>query len=142
MNEWQHKAAIREVLNGYSGAAGRLDIEAFLEFFTEDATVYGIAPLLGQPDPLAGHAALRAFFGPSFERLEWLVQMNNITDVVLGADGASATTSTGLVEMARRADADMMVLIARYDDELVLTEDGWRFAKRTLTPFSFKTVPE
>jgi hypothetical protein len=141
VNEWEHKAAIREVLSGYSGAAGRLDIDAFIAFFTEDAEIHGIAGLLGQPEPLKGHAQIAAFFGPSFQRLEWLVQMNNITDVHLGADGKSASTSTGLVEMAKRREADMLVLIARYDDELRLTDKGWRFTRRTLTPFRFTQVP-
>ena len=141
MNEWESKAAIREALGGYSGAAGRLDIDAFVAFFAEDAEIHGIAGLLGQPEPLRGHAQIAAFFGASFARLEWLVQMNNITDVQLSADGRSATTSTGLVEMAKRKDADMLVLIARYDDELRLTDAGWRFTRRTLTPFRFSTVP-
>jgi hypothetical protein len=141
MSEWEQKAAIREVLGGYSGAAGRLDIDAFVQFFTEKAEIHGIAGLLGQPEPIVGREAIGGFFGASFERLEWLVQMNNITDIILGADGRSATTSTGLVEMAKRKDANMLVLIARYDDELALTKDGWRFTKRTLTPFRFSEVP-
>jgi len=141
MDDWEKKAAIREVLGNYSGAAGRLDIDAFVSFFTPDAKIHGIAGLLGQPEPIVGRDAIGAFFGASFERLEWLVQMNNITDVVLGADGTTATTSTGLVEMAKRRDANMLVLIARYDDELTLTDEGWRFTKRTLTPFRFSEVP-
>ncbi len=141
MNEWETKAAIRDVLSGYSGAAGRLDIAAFMQFFTEDAEVHGIAGLLGQPEPLAGRAQIAAFFGASFQRLEWLVQLNNITDVHLGADGTSATTSTGLLERAKRRDAEVLELIARYDDELRLTQDGWRFTRRTLTPFRFSQLP-
>jgi len=141
VSDWEQKAAIREVLGNYSGAAGRLDIEAFVRCFTEDAEVHGIAGLLGQPEPIAGRDAIGAFFGASFQRLEWLVQMNNITDVNLNADGTRATTSTGLVEMAKRKDANMLVLIARYDDELALTVDGWRFTRRTLTPFRFSEVP-
>ena len=142
MSEWEQKAAIREVLGGYSGAAGRLDIASLLNFFTADAEIHGIAGLLGQPEPIVGREAIGAFFGASFQRLQWLVQMNNITDVVPGADGRTATTSTGLVELAKRKDADMLVLIARYDDELVLTDAGWRFSRRTLTPFRFSRVPE
>jgi len=141
MSEWEQKAAIREVLGGYSGAAGRLDIDAFVQFFTENAEIHGIAGLLGQPEPIVGREAIGAFFGASFERLQWLVQLNNITDVVLGADGRTATTSTGLVELAGRKEANTLVLVARYDDELTLTADGWRFTRRTLTPFRFSEVP-
>ncbi len=141
MSEWEQKAAITEVLNAYSGAAGRLDIDAFVGFFAEDAEIHGIAGLLGQPEPISGRAAIRQFFGASFERLEWLVQMNTTTDITLGADGASAITRTNLVERAKRKDADMVVLVALYDDELALTKDGWRFTKRTLTPLSFSEAP-
>lgn len=141
MGEWEAKAAISEVLNAYSGAAGRLDIKAFMRFFTDDAQVHGIASLLGQPEPLRGSEQIAGFFGPSFEKLEWLVQMNNITDIIVNAECTRASTSTGLVEMAKRRDADMIVLIARYDDELRLTDEGWRFTKRTLTPHRFMEVP-
>ncbi len=137
MSKWKKKAAIAEVLNAYSGAAGRLDIEAFVSFFAEDAEIHGIAGLLGQPEPISGREAIGAFFGASFERLDWLVQMNTTTDIELGANGKTAKTSTNLVERAQRTDANMVVLVARYDDELALTDDGWRFTKRTLTPLRF-----
>ncbi|MDG2003536.1 MAG: nuclear transport factor 2 family protein [Novosphingobium sp.] len=141
MSELEAKAAIRDVLGGYSGAAGRLDIEAFLSFFTEDAEIHGIPEMMGLPGPFKGHDAIRGFFSKSFENLRWLVQMNNITDVNLAPDGKSATTSTGLVEMAQAEGADQIVLIARYDDELTLTDAGWKFTKRALTPFRFSQVP-
>lgn len=140
MSEWETKAAIREVINAYSGAAGRLDINAFTEFFTDNAEVHGIAGLLGQPEPLAGRAQIGTFFGRTFDNVEWLSQMNNTTDIALSADGKHATTSTGLVEMAKRKNANMIVLIGRYDDELILTEHGWRFSKRTFTVYRFSQV--
>lgn len=140
MNQWETKAAISEVINGYSGSAGRLDIKAFTAFFTADAEIYGVASLLGKPEPLKGHEQIAAFFGPSFDILEWLVQMNTITDIVINTDGKTATTSTGLVETAKRKGATTIVLTARYDDELVLTDKGWRFTKRKLTPLRFQQV--
>lgn len=139
-SEWEKRAAIREVINAYSGAAGRLDIKAFVSFFDAGAEIHGIASLLKQPEPLQGSEQIAAFFGRSFDNLEWLVQMNTTTDVTLGADGTTATASTGLVETAKRKGASMIVLIARYDDELALTENGWRFTKRTLTPLNFRQV--
>lgn len=141
MSEWETKAAISGVLNAYSGVAGRLDIKAFMRFFADDAEVHGIASLLGQPEPLKGSEQIAGFFGAAFENLEWLVQMNNITDIIVNAEGTRASTSTGLLEMAKRKDADMIVLIARYDDELWLTDEGWRFTKRALTTHRFMEVP-
>ena len=141
MSDVEAKAAIREVLSGYSGAASRLDIEAFMAFFTEDAEVHGIPEMMGLPGPFVGHAAIRGFFGPTFQNLEWLVQMNNITDVEISADGKSATASTGLIENAKAEHADQIMLIARYDDELKLTDAGWKFSKRVLTPYRITQVP-
>ena len=141
MSDWEHKAAIREVLSAYSGAAGRLDIQAFMSFFADDAEVHGIAELLGLQGPLRGNAQIAGLFGKSFQNLEWLVQMNNITDINLGADKLTATTSTGLLELAKRKGAATIMLLARYDDQLTLTANGWRFTRRTLTPYRFSEVP-
>jgi len=138
VSEWETKAAIIETINGYSGAAARLDIKAFTDFFTTDAEIHGVASLLGKPEPLKGHEQIAALFTPSFDILEWLMQLNTTTDIVIGADGKTAATSTGLIETAKRKDGSTIVLTARYDDELTLTEKGWRFAKRTLTPLRFQ----
>lgn len=141
MSDWEAKAAIQEVLNGYSGAAGRCNIEEFLAFFTEDAEVHGIPELMGLPGPFKGHEGLRGFFGPAFENMEWLQQQNTTTDINISADGKSATTSTGLVEMAMVKGAEKpAVLMARYDDELALTADGWKFTRRSLTPYRMAQV--
>jgi len=141
MSDFEKKFAIREVLDGYSGAASRLDIQAFLSFFTSDAEIHGVAKMFGRTDPLKGHAQIGEFFGPSLQNLEWLVQQNTTTDVKLLSGGSRAETRTGVLEMAKRKNASMIVLIARYDDELTLTAAGWRFTKRTLTPFRFSEVP-
>lgn len=136
MSEFETRAAIRELLSAYSGAAGRLDVEAFCNLFTPDAEIHGVAPLLGRPDPLKGEQ-IRDFFGASFGNLEWLVQMNNITDVTLGPDGKTATASTGLIENAKLKQAAQITLIGRYDDKLILTPKGWRFTQRSFTPYRF-----
>ncbi|MFC3172675.1 nuclear transport factor 2 family protein [Novosphingobium bradum] len=141
MSEWEAKAAVIAVINHYSGAAARLDIDEFCSVFTPDITFHGVAEMMGQPGPLKGHEGLRAFFGPAFAHLEWLQQQNTITDVVLGPDGKTAKTSTSITENAKGPGADQIYLLARYEDELVLTGDGWKIAKRTLVPHRFQTVP-
>jgi len=140
MSQWETKAAISEAINGYSGAAGRLDIKAFTAFFTTDAEIYGVASLLGKPEPTKGHEQIAALFSPSFDVLEWLQQQNTITDIVISADGKTATASTGLIETAKRKNAGTIILTARYDDELALTDKGWRFTKRKLTPLRFQQL--
>lgn len=137
MSVWETKEAIRETINGYSGAAGRLDIEALLAHFIPDGEVVGVTELLGLDASMHGHDNIRAVFGPSFAALSWLSQMNTTTSIELAEDGKSARTVTNLVEMAQRDGDPQIALIARYEDDLVLTDDGWKFARRRLIPLRF-----
>ena len=141
MSEWETRAAIQATLNGYSGAAARLDITEYLAHFVEDAEFHGVAELQGLVGPLKGKAAIGAFFAPRFAGIEWLQQQNTTTDIVVGPDGTTARTSTGLVEMAKPRGQDQVLLIARYDDELALVDGRWKFTRRTLVPYRFSTVP-
>ena len=139
MSKFKTKAAIREVLENYSGAAARLDIDEYLTFFVPDAKMYGILEMFGQTGPLVGEEALRGFFGQAFAGLNWLIQLNSITDIRIGEDGKSATTSLGVTESAEGENGHI-VMIGRYDDKLVLTEDGWKFQERRLTVYKFAPV--
>ncbi len=135
------KQDVREHLEGYSGAAARLDIEEYLTFFTDDAQMYGILEMFGQTGPLVGKEALRGFFGPAFAGLEWLVQLNSITNIDIGEDGETATSSLGVQERAGGADRSI-IMLGRYDDKLVLTDDGWKFTERRLTVYKFGPVAD
>ena len=110
---------------------------SFLTHFAEEAEVHGVAELMGQQGPLIGRAAIGAFFGPMFANLEWLMQQNTTTDIAVGPGETTATTSTGLVEMAKPVGQDQIVLLARYDDVLKLVAGRWKFTRRTLVPYRF-----
>jgi hypothetical protein len=131
---------VREHLEGYSGAAATLDIDEYLTFFTDDAEVHGILEMFGQTGPLVGKEAMRGFFGPAFDGLEWLIQLNSITDIEIGKDEETATASLGVQEQASGANGEILML-GRYDDKLVLTDDGWKFTERRLTVYKFGPVP-
>ncbi len=141
MGKHKLKQDVREHLEGYSGAAARLDIDEYLSFFTEDAVMHGILEMFGQTGPLVGKDALRGFFGQAFAGLEWLVQLNSITNINIGEDGESATTSLGVQERAGGANGSI-IMLGRYDDKLVLTDDGWKFAERRLTVYKFGPVTD
>jgi ketosteroid isomerase-like protein len=141
MSEWETKAAIQSALNGYSGAAASLDIEAYLGFFTQDAEFWGVPEMLNLPAPFKGHEQIGAFFGASFAQIEWLQQQNTTTDIEIAPDGKSAKTRTSLTETAKSRNRDAVQIIARYEDELVLTEGGWKFAKRKLVLHRYATLP-
>lgn len=131
------KQDVREVLENYSGAAGRLDIDEYMTFFTDDAVMHGILEMFGQTGPLVGKDAIRGFFGPALGGLKWLQQLNSITDIDIADDGESAITSLALQERAGGDDHEI-IMFGRYDDKLVLTDDGWKFAERRLNVYRFK----
>lgn len=139
MGKFKTKAAIREVLEGYSGAAARLDIEEYLSFFTPDAQMHGILEMFGQTGPLVGIDAMRGFFSQAFAGLDWLMQINSITNIDVSKDGKSATTSLGVAETAEGVNGHI-VMLGRYDDKLVLTDDGWKFEERRLTVYKFAPI--
>jgi hypothetical protein len=140
MGDRKLKADVREVLENYSGAAARLDIEEYMTFFTDEPVVHGVLELFGMTGPLVGTEAVRGFFGPAFEGLDWLIQTNSITNITISKDGKHATTSLGLLERAGGVNGES-ALVARYDDKLVLTDDGWKFAERRLTKYKFEQFP-
>ena len=141
MGERKLKAGVREHLEGYSGAAARLDIEAYLSFFTDDAVMHGILEMFGQTGPLVGKEALRGFFGAAFDGLDWLIQLNSITAIDIGKDGKSATTTLGVQERASGVNGEI-IMVGRYDDKLVLTDQGWKFEERRLTVYKFAPVTD
>ena len=141
MGKRKAKAQVREVLERYSGAAGRLDIEEYMTFFVEDAEVHGILEMFDQTGPLVGTEAIRGFFGPALGGLKWLQQLNSITDIDISDDGKSATASLALQERAGGDDHEIL-MYGRYDYKLVLTGKGWKFKERRLTVYRFKPVTD
>ncbi|MCB2048002.1 MAG: nuclear transport factor 2 family protein [Novosphingobium sp.] len=141
MGKRKAKADVREVVDGYSGAASRLDIDEFLTYFVDDAQVHGVLELFGQTGPMVGKEALRAFFGPALGGLDWLMQHNSITDVNIGKDGKTATTSLAVQERASGPNGEI-IMLGRYDDKLMLTDDGWKFTERRLTVYKFAPVTD
>jgi ketosteroid isomerase-like protein len=141
MGKRKLKQDVREHLEHYSGAAARLDIDEYLECFTDDAVMHGILEMFGQTGPLVGKEALRGFFGEAFAGLTWLVQLNSITEIEIGEDGDTATTSLGVQERAGSAEGSI-IMLGRYDDKLALTDEGWKFTERRLTVYKFAPVTE
>ncbi|MBM3594398.1 MAG: nuclear transport factor 2 family protein [Alphaproteobacteria bacterium] len=139
MSKRKLRQDVREHLEGYSGAAASLDIDEYLTFFTDDAVMHGILEMFGQTGPLVGKEALRGFFGPAFDGLEWLTQLNSITNIDIGEDEETATASLGVQERAGGANGEILML-GRYDDRLVLTDEGWKFKERRLTVYKFRPV--
>ena len=101
--------------------------------------MHGILEMFGQTGPLVGLDAMRGFFSQAFHGLDWLMQINSITNIDVSKDGKSATTSLGVAETAEGVNGHI-VMLGRYDDRLVLTDDGWKFAERRLTVYKFAPI--
>ena len=67
------------------------------------------------------------------------MQLNSITNIDISKDGKRATASIGVQERANGANGSITML-GRYDDKLVLTDNGWKFAERRLNVYNFTPV--
>jgi hypothetical protein len=142
MSDYEKKDAVREVLSAWSLHAGRFDADAMGKLFLKDAEVHGLIELVGGKGPLVGPQQVVDMLATAFVNFNWLTQMNNIISINFDSTGKTATTRTNLVERAGpKGRAATFILVAVYDDVLKLTDQGWRFAKRTITPHDMREVP-
>lgn len=130
---------VRATLHAYCRCIDAFDIDALLdEVYTPDAVddrQLG-APLSGHQDVLRGHEDVRRYFERAFESVEALAHLLTNVDVHVDVDHAVASSrvlafhwlrSTSDQGATRPAD---FVMMGTYDDELDLTPDGWRIARR------------
>jgi ketosteroid isomerase-like protein len=131
--------AIQQTISRYSDAASRLDWEQLLATFTSDAVWE--APGVGAK--CVGRAAIRQTMAPLVAPLAYLVQMNAPAIITINGDKAAARSA--IRESGKYADRDVALeVLGYYDDDLVRTPEGWRFARRTfiaLASRSFALLP-
>ena len=117
--------AIRRVLFRYGEYVDRLHVDAVLELFTDDATFdFGFGRVF------AGREQLRELF----ERLSLNeATSHHISNAIIDVDGDEARASSVVYAYHRRAATGEEVhLWGRYDDELVIDRERWRFRRRVL----------
>ncbi|MDX1383576.1 MAG: nuclear transport factor 2 family protein [Thermoanaerobaculia bacterium] len=103
------------------------DVEALAELFTEDAVWDGGA--LGVAE---GREAIRRFFERAPQAMSFAVHM--VTNPLIEIDGDTATGAWYLLQAATHAPSESAVWgSARYDEEYVRTETGWKFRRLRLT---------
>lgn len=106
------------------------DPDALAGLFTDDA-VWDAGPLRGVH---SGRGAIRAFFATAASRIPYAAHLvtNPVIDVDLGRG-----TATGIwrmlmpCELAVPGGTVAAFQVARYDEDYVMTDEGWRI--RTLT---------
>jgi hypothetical protein len=119
-------ADIQMVLNLYSDGASRRDFEQVLSTFVADSTW----EVRDTPHRFVGHDQLREAFRMFTATTSYLVQMN--APAVIFVDGDRAHARSTIREIGRFSDRDELFdCVGTYHDDLVRTDEGWRFVKRS-----------
>jgi uncharacterized protein (TIGR02246 family) len=118
--------AIRTLTDMYSAAANRLDAKAMAAVYAEDGEIDA------QGNLFKGRQEIERVFA---ETMGTMQVMNQICSAgVIEVTGDLATAHWSIAEFAKRRNLDKLELfIGDYQDELIRTDEGWRFAKRVLT---------
>jgi ketosteroid isomerase-like protein len=131
--------AIQQTLNTYSFNASTGDLAAMVATFAED----GAWVVPGAGITCTGHEQILAAASAITGAIEYMVQLNS--PAIIEVDGDTATAKSIIREcgkyIGRQTNLEVLGL---YEDELVRTADGWRFAKRTFTTrgmHDFDTAP-
>ena len=132
--------AIQQVLNLYSEGASRRDWDQVMSTFAED----GIWEVPRRDLLLQGHGPIRAAMQGFVAAMDFFVQLN--TPAIIEVDGDRATARSTIRECGKYSDGDeALEVLGHYADQLVRTDAGWKFARRTFTAFgaqSFGLLPE
>jgi ketosteroid isomerase-like protein len=120
---------INRLLAAYSHAVMRLDPAGAAAVYAED----GVLSAFNGPD-IVGRTMIEATFVKVFAPVRFLIQ--NCGAVVIEVDGDRARASSSVSELLQSKGSDQVsCCFGNYDDDLVRTADGWRFAKRRFNPF-------
>jgi ketosteroid isomerase-like protein len=120
--------AINHLAASYADAVSRLQIEEAVE-------TYAIDGVLASPttDDAVGRAAITSVIRAATKPLEFVFQ--TVHGGLVRVDGDRGAARFPITEWSRRTrDGVTMVFLGVYEDDLVRTADGWRFARRELVP--------
>lgn len=103
----------------------------------ECAAVYIDGGVLHGPgiEPVLGRTAIRDFLALVFAKWQWLYQI--CANGVITVDGERAVSRFAIVEHGRGMDGRGTEFYGFYQDRLLRTPDGWRFAQRTVHTLYF-----
>jgi ketosteroid isomerase-like protein len=117
--------AIHQLAVSYSEAICRGEIDEAVLVYCEDGVLSSATT-----DDAVGHEAIAATIRTATSAFEFVFQTTHGGLVTVDGDRARARFPT--TEWAKRRDVGALQFLGTYDDEVVRTEDGWRFSRRTL----------
>jgi ketosteroid isomerase-like protein len=125
---------INRLIAAYSHAVMRLDAAGSAAVYTED----GVLSAFDGPD-VVGREKIERMLGKVYAPLRFLSQ--NCGSVVIDVQGDRARASSSVSEFVQYKDKDPLgCCFGNYDDELLRTSEGWRFARRRFNPFFSGTL--
>jgi len=118
--------AIQQLINTYSQAASLGEWDRAVGTYLPEG-VWAI-PHLSMT--LEGAAAIRSALTAFMETMDYVLQMNAPAIIHVEGDRATATSS---IREAGKSKGEMHAFefLGLYEDELVHTAEGWKFARRT-----------
>lgn len=129
------RLAITDLLHRYSTGIDTRDWALFRSVFTDDAHLdYGAA--LGVFDDADAFTAVMQQGHDALGRT-----VHRVGNIVVTAGRPIRVTSYGDNINMVADNTNGHHGVARYDDEVVVTEDGWRIARRVVTMVLFEPVP-
>ncbi len=117
---------IQQVINTYSVMASQGKVREMAETYATD----GIWSVPGIGLEVTGHAAIIAAGQAVTSKLDYIVQLNS--PALIKVEGDRATAQSMIRECGKYAGKQVALeVLGRYEDELVRTVEGWRFARRS-----------
>ena len=119
--------AIATLLHTYADAVVRRDGDQWASCWAEDGRW-----VLGAGREVVGRDAIVALWHTAMGGFSAVVQLVHNGSVTLSGDRGEGRWY--ISERFRRADGEVGMLLAYYDDTYVVERGAWRFASRTLVP--------
>ncbi|MBV9487919.1 MAG: nuclear transport factor 2 family protein [Frankiaceae bacterium] len=129
--EVKDRLEIQHLISRYADIIDGQRFDELDDIFTADAVIdystFGV--------PVGGVAEIKEFLRSSFPFFERTQHMMGLPHIEVSGDSATARTSCNnpMVSKKRDGTSEVWLIGLWYDDELVRTDAGWRFAKRTET---------
>jgi ketosteroid isomerase-like protein len=134
MRRLTNEIEITRLIAAYSHAVMRLDAAGSAAVYTED----GVLSAFSGPD-VVGREKIERMLGKVYAPLRFLSQ--NCGSIVVDVEGDTARASSSVSEFVQYKDKDLLsCCFGNYDDNLVRTSEGWRFARRRFNPFFSGTL--
>lgn len=129
---------IRQLAQAFADCANRVDGEGFESLWTEDA-VWTIDPPVSET--YAGRKMIvEAFLSLLQNHWAFFIQMPT-SNLIINSDKNWATLRCYVTELAQSHDGQSNTNYSVYEDRVVRTSEGWRFARRDYKTLYLDTSP-